>query len=178
MLAATSNSCGSIHTSSVISIDRGTTFSLPSYGISRVATGFSLGPLRSARPNITGGSGASATPAVSALIIRYVAAGGCFVALRVPLTSFWSATLVETGRSISLQHHEMFGFANGFIPPALKHGHVTITFPNESSSFDFSPTAISLLVCIGLFNGLFVCELLQRRDNEHGTLDQRKGVMS
>jgi hypothetical protein len=163
--------------SSVISIDRATVFSQSSNGISRVAAGFYQGPLRSDCPNVTGGNRVSSAPEASAHITRYIAAGRCFVTFRVPYSSLISATLVENGRSISLRHREVYGFANGFILPALKRGHVTITFSNKSSFNDELGVAFSLLACLIICVCPFVCAR-RRRDNGPGSLDDHVGVLS
>jgi hypothetical protein len=152
--------------SSVVSIDRTTDFSMSLNGMSQVAAGFYQGSLRSACPNVTGGSRPTAAPEVSALLTRHVTAGSCFVALRVPYSTLWSATLVENGRTITLQHRQAYGFANGFILPALDRGHVTITFSNESSSFDNLGIVSTLLATIGLFSALLTSAAIRRRDRK------------
>jgi len=71
-------------TTSVISIDRESSFSSSSDGISRVASGEYLGPLQMNCPRVVGGSSVHATPEVSASVTGHIVAGTCFVALRVP----------------------------------------------------------------------------------------------
>jgi hypothetical protein len=158
--------------SSVVSIDRATDFSLSSDGISQVAAGIYQGSLRNSCPSVTGGRSAKGVPEVSARIAHRVAAGSCFVALRVPYSTLWSATLVQNGRTIPLEHRQVYGFANGFVLPALSRGHVSITFSNRSSSFDALGAAISLPALLLLLFGPFVYARLRRRDGERKSLDE------
>jgi len=149
-------------TTSVISIDRESSFSSSSDGISRVASGEYLGPLQMNCPRVVGGSSVHATPEVSASVTGHIVAGTCFVALRVPYSSQWSAELIEDGRTIPLQHRMEYGFANGFVLPSLNRGSVTILFANSYSGLD----DFGLVISVSAFDILvvgFIVEKWRRR---------------
>jgi hypothetical protein len=163
--------------SSVVSVDRATKFSLSSGGISEVAAGFYNGPMRSACPSITGGGNSSAVPEVSADITRNVSSDSCFVALRVPYSTLWSATLVENGRSIHLEHRQVYGFANGFMIPALGPGKITIHFSDQSSFYAGFGAVISLGASVFSLVGFFMLARRRRRNEACRLLDASEIVV-
>lgn len=185
MLATTSKSGGLIHAGSEISINRASDFSQSysefsqSYdGISRVAGEFCKGPLRKVCPNISEGSNARAdTSCVRSdnSVCRgreflRDATGSISMTLECHTSRDWTDDFFNAPRNALTRRRLLL--------PALKRGRVTITFSNKSSSFDILGASISQFVCIILTIEPFVHALLRRRDNEHGILPQRKGVMS
>lgn len=164
--------------SSVVSIDRATKFSLSSDGISQVAAGFYQGALRSACPSIAGGRSASAVTEMSVHVTRPIAPGRCFVTLRVPFSTLWSATLVENGRTIALKHLQVYGFANGFILPALSRGNITITLSNRFSFFDNLSAIISLVASFSLIIWIVDFALRRRRVVERNLPEDRESAVT
>jgi hypothetical protein len=150
-------------TTPLISIDRATGFSRSSQGISQVAAGFYRGPLRRACPHVTGGNSLDAKVKIVALVTEHVGSGSCFVALRDPYSTLWSATLSENGVTIALRHREVYGFANGFVLPALTPGRVDITFTNSSSSYDELGVGLTLSSIAILIGGPFIVGFVVRR---------------
>jgi hypothetical protein len=158
-----------IDTSSVISIDENDRFSRSRDGISRVASGKYRGPLQRSCPNVSGGSSIAIASEVSASINGKVAAGECFVALRVPHSNQWSAELIENGRTIPLSNQMRYGFANGFVLPAMSPGSIKIVFTNSYSRID----DFGIVISISAFAALLLVstvEIVRRR-----RIQDRKG---
>jgi hypothetical protein len=164
--------------SSVISIDRATRFSMSSNGISQVAAGFYDGPLRSACPNVSGGSNPGAVPDVTAHITHSVNADSCFVALRVPYSTLWSATLLVNGKTVSLVHRQVYGFANGFMLPALSLGNITIKFSDRSSFVADAGAITSVAVSLILLVAFPVLMTRRRRDVERNPLEVGERIVT
>jgi hypothetical protein len=162
-------------TSSVISIDENDNFSRSSDGIGRVASGKYRGPLRRNCPSLIGGASNHDKSEVTASITSHIAAGDCFVALRVPYSSQWSADLIENGRTISLQHRIEYGFANGFVLPALRRGSIRIVFSNSHTGIDDFSVVISIAVLVILAAGTFVDRACRRKRKEHELSDFPQG---
>jgi hypothetical protein len=164
--------------SPAISIDQTTRFSMSSNAISRVAAGFYQGPMRSACPDVTGASNSDAAQQLAVHVTGKVEARSCFVALRVPYSTLWSASIIENGRSIPLNHREVYGFGNGFMLPTLSRGNITIELSNGSSFIADSGVIASIAASVALLIGFPVFLARRRRRDERNPPHLRDRILN
>jgi hypothetical protein len=74
--------------------------------------------------------------------------------------------MIENGHTISLKHREVYGFANGFMLPALRPGEVTITLSNGSSLSDGLGVVVSVATTFVLVLWIVVNTLRRRKDED------------
>ncbi len=135
-----------------VAIDRVTPFLSRPGGLGRVASGAYAGPLRSACPGLTGGSAYVDSRTLIVTVTRPLAAGRCAVVYRAAYSSSWQATVRESGRVSHVRSSQAYGFANGFVLPALAPGRVVVHLDSDSASlwpFGGAVSAIALVALAG-----------------------------